>query len=361
MSVKLSDRQQQILWATVRHYIATAKPVGSEALLEEFKLQVSSATVRNAMGRLEKAGLLFQPHVSAGRIPSDSGYRIYVDQLITPSEMAARQVDHALSDQLNWEQGSIEAILRGAAQILATLSGYIALISMPQTRTVSLRHLQFVQLRPQQAMLVVVLDYYETQSVLMPIPAPPTGSQPDAELIDRELRVLSNFLNHHLQGRSIAEISNLDWMELGREFERYSDSLKASLSELIRRSQAPIPTQIVISGVAEVLRRHPEFSEKEQIQTVIQLLEEEQDQLCALILESATPEPRQRRANVWIGSENPLQPINHCALVSATYQRDNVPIGSVGMLGPTRMVYEDAIALVEATADYISEALSQMD
>jgi heat-inducible transcriptional repressor len=361
MPVKLSERQQQILWATVRHYIATAKPVGSGALLEEFKLQVSSATVRNAMGRLEKAGLLYQPHVSAGRVPSDSGYRIYVDQLITPSEVAARQVDHVLSDQLNWERGSVEAILRGAAQILATLSGYIALISMPQTRTVHLRHLQLIQLDAKQAMLVVVLDYYETQSVLMPIPRTLDGSTPDSDLVDRELRVLSNFLNHHLQGRSLVEISTLDWMELGREFERYSDLLKLSLSELIRRSQAPVPTQIVISGVAEVLRRHPEFSEKEQIQTVMQLLEEEQDQLCALILESAEPDPQNRRVNVWIGSENPLTPINHCALVSATYQRDNVPIGSVGMLGPTRMVYEDAIALVEATADYLSEALNQVD
>jgi heat-inducible transcriptional repressor len=360
MPVKLSERQQQILWATVRQYIATAKPVGSEALLEEFKLQVSSATVRNAMGRLEKAGLLYQPHVSAGRVPSDSGYRIYVDQLITPSETAARQVDHVLSDQLNWEQGSIEAILRGAAQILATLSGYIALISLPQTRTIHLRHLQFIQLNPQQALLVVVLDYYETQSILMPIPERLNGNHLDTDLIDRELRVLSNFLNHHLQGRSLAEISTLDWTELGKEFDRYADLLKLSLSELIRRSQAPIPTQIIISGVAEVLRRHPEFSEKQQIQTVMQLLEEEQDQLCALILESADLDLQNRRVNVWIGSENPLTPINHCALVSATYRRDSVPIGSVGMLGPTRMVYEDAIALVEATADYLSEALSQV-
>jgi len=108
-----------------------------------------------------------------------------------------------------------------------------------------------------------------------------------------------------------------------------------------------------------VLRRQPEFSELQQVQTIIQLLEEEQDQLWSLICESAEPDNPSKRVTVRIGSENPLEPIRTCTLVSATYQRGTTPVGSVGMLGPTRMVYENAIALVEATADYLSEALSQ--
>jgi heat-inducible transcriptional repressor len=104
MSVKisLSHRHQQILWATVRHYIATAEPVGSKTLAEEYNLNVSPATIRNTMGFLEKAGFLYQPHTSAGRIPSDSGYRVYVDQLMTPSSSVARQVEQLLGDRLNW-------------------------------------------------------------------------------------------------------------------------------------------------------------------------------------------------------------------------------------------------------------------
>src|ERR671932_2387100 len=96
--VSLTNRQQQILWATVRHYIATAEPVGSKALADEFNLSVSPATIRNAMGTLEKAGLLYQPHTSAGRVPSDSGYRIYVDRLITPADAIGRKVEHLLID-----------------------------------------------------------------------------------------------------------------------------------------------------------------------------------------------------------------------------------------------------------------------
>jgi heat-inducible transcriptional repressor len=262
-----------------------------------------------------------------------------------------------LSEQLNWEDLGFEALLRGAAQILSTLSGYIALVTMPQAGTAQLRHLQLVQIDPERAMLIVVLDSYETQSTLMLMPTAEEG-RPDPEHLDRELQILSNFLNDQLKGRSLQEIACLDWSELGREFEQYSNQLRAALAELNRRSQVSISTQILINGVAEVLRRQPEFSELQQIQTIMHLLESEQDQLWALIFESAEPETG-KRVTVRIGSENPLEPIRSCALVSATYQRGSVPVGSVGMLGPTRMVYENAIAMVEATANYLSEAISQ--
>lgn len=360
--VNLNSRQQHILWATVRHYIATAEPVGSKALVDEYNLTVSPATIRNAMGFLEKAGLLYQPHTSAGRIPSDSGYRIYVDRLIEPSDVLARQVDQLLTNQLNWDSWSFEALLRGATQILSALSGYIALVTMPQTTTAQLRHLQLVQVDPGKVMLVVVLDSYETHSVLVDLPqlgedeSTQTASQANIELAERELQILSNFLNHHLRGRSLTEIATLDWGELDREFLRYADFLRSVLVELNRRSQLSASTQILTSGVSEVLRQ-PEFSELQQVQTIIQLLEEEQDQLWHLIFELPTEETG-RRMTIRIGSENPLEPMRTCTLISSTYCRGSIPVGSVGVLGPTRMVYENAIAVVEAAADYLSEALS---
>lgn len=360
MDIKLNARQQQVFGATVRHYIATAKPVGSEAIVDGFNPRVSPATIRNAMGFLEKMGLLYQPHTSAGRVPSDFGYRVYVDQLVTPSEPVARQIDQMLSDRLNPDHWSFEAVLRGAAQILSAVSGYIALITMPQTNTLHLRHLQLVQVDEGRAMLIVVLDSYETLSTLMNLPLWDQDEPWDTDLFERELQILSNFLNAHLRGRSFTEINTLDWSELGREFERYAELLHNSMSELNRRSQLPVSTQILISGVAEVLRRQPEFSELQQVQTILQLLESEQEQLWSLIFESADMEQTGRRVMIRIGSENPLEPMRSCALVSATYQRGNVPVGSVGMLGPTRMMYEDAIALVEATTDYLSEALNQV-
>lgn len=355
--VNLNSRQQQVLWATVRHYIATAEPVGSEALVKEYNLSVSSATIRNAMGVLEKSGLLYQPHTSAGRVPSDSGYRIYVDHLMTPTQDVATQVEYLLSDRLNWEEWSFEALLRGAAQILATLSGYIALITLPQVHTNRLRHVQLVQIDPGRVMLIVVLDTYQTQSALMELPRLASGTEPDPELVEHELQILSNFLNRQLREYTLAELASLDWGELGQEFQRYADFLRTLVSEVTRRAQPVAPTQILVSGVSEVLRQ-PEFSELNQVQTILHLLEEEQHQLWPLIFDQPDLEANGRKVSVRIGSENPLEPIRTCTLISSTYSRGNVPVGSVGMLGPTRMLYENTIALVEATADYLSEAIS---
>jgi heat-inducible transcriptional repressor len=353
--IQLTNRQQQILRATVRHYIATAEPVGSEALVREYNLSVSSATIRNAMGVLEKSGLLYQPHTSAGRVPSDSGYRVYVDHLITPSSELMGQVEQLLNDRLNWDDWSLEALLRGSAQILATVSGYIALVTMPQTQTAQLRHVQLVSVDSGRVMLIVVTDSYETQSILMDLPQ--LSEEPAQDLLARELQILSNFLNDQLRGRTIAELSTLDWSELDREFQRYANFLKTILTELNRRARSSAPTQIVITGLSEVMRQ-PEFSQLRQLQTILHLLEEEQDQLLPLILDQSDTDQPGKRVSIRIGSENPLQPMQTCTLISSIYRRGQVPVGSVGVLGPTRMVYENAIALVETAADYLSDALS---
>ncbi|MEH2245015.1 heat-inducible transcriptional repressor HrcA [Nostoc sp.] len=372
MEVQLTNRQQHILWATVRHYIATAEPVGSKALVDEYDLGVSSATIRNVMGVLEKSGLLYQPHASAGRVPSDSGYRIYVDQLITPSlrdatrsllprsgtETLGREVEVAMQKRLQWEDWSLETLLQGAAQILATLSGCISLITMPQTTTALVRHLQLVQIEAGRIMLIVVTDGYETHSKLMDLSPVPEETQRDPEVIDRELQIVSNFLNSHLRGRSLLELAYLDWSQLDQEFQRYGEFLKNSVAELTRRTLAPTATQIMVRGVSEVLRQ-PEFSQLQQVQTIIHLLEEEQDQLWRLIFEEPEPEDVGKpKVTVRIGAENPLEPIRTCTLISSTYRRGSIAVGSVGVLGPTRLDYEGAIAVVASAADYLSEAFS---
>lgn len=352
----LNSRQRRVLWATVRHYVATAEPVGSKVIAQDYDLQVSPATVRQAMGVLERAGLLYQPHTSAGRVPSDHGYRLYVDQLMQPSPQVAQQVDQSLSQLaqgLTWDGWSIEALLRDAAQILSTLSGYLTLITTPQASPAAIRSLRLMAVAPGQVLLVVVLASLETQSVVIQIPP----AHPEAvEALERELQIVSNFLTAHLQGKTLADVALLDWGELGRDFQRYAQALEASVSIIARRLHPTRTSQFIMSGLAEVLRQ-PEFAEPPRIQAIVQLLEEDQAQLWPLVLET-TPNPvTKRRVQVWIGAENPLEPMQGCALVSAPYTRGDVPVGSVSVLGPTRMVYEDAIAVVEAAASYLSDSL----
>lgn len=360
ISISLNARQQQVLWATVRHYVATAEPVGSEVLVKEYALRASSATVRNAMGFLEKAGLLYQPHVSAGRIPSDSGYRIYVDQLLQPTSLPT-PIEQILTDRLQDRNWSMEAVFKGAAQILATLSGYITLITLPLNRSTALKHVQLVRVDETRLMMVVVMDTYETESVMVPLHS--RGEDGDLEFLDRELQVVSNFLNAQLRDRSLSELQQLDWGELGLEFESYGQLVQSMLQELDRRV-APLknPTQIMMSGVADVLRQ-PEFGELGQLKTILHLLEDNQHQLMPFIFDVPEQNPLRsgldpRRVTIRIGAENPLEPIRTCTLISSHYGPGAMPLGSVSVLGPTRMDYESTIALVEATADYLSDHLS---
>jgi heat-inducible transcriptional repressor len=372
----LNERSQNILKATIQHYIATAEPVGSKTLVEEYGFKISSATIRNIMGRLEEAGFLFQPHTSAGRIPSDWGYRIYVDRLINPDEISSKQLEQSLHQKLQWERVSFENLLQRVTKILAALSGYIALITFPQNPSDSLRHLQLVYLPSGQIMLVIVTDSYQTQSVLVESSLLNTEQEPlDEELIESELQILSNFLNQKLKGQTLMQIASLDWEKIDREFVQYTGFIKIIAQQLHRLVKPNNSTPIVIHGVAEVLRQ-PEFSQLQQVQTLLYLLEEKQEQLFPVIFtipelsnnskRVAGTQPslgedgihRRSSVKIKIGSENPLEPMRICTLVAANYYQDDIPVGSVGIIGPTRMLYQNAIALVETTADYLSDALS---
>ena len=345
----LSQRHQNILKATIKHYIATAEPVASKTLAQQYDFNVSSATIRSVMGRLEEAGLLYQPHTSAGRVPSDSGYRTYVDRLIVPDEKNDKAIQTILQQELQVAKASFEALLQRAAKILATLSGYIALITFPQNINSTLRHLQLVKVSSDRVMLIVVTDCYQTRSLAI---ESPLEDEVDELTIDRELELLSNFLNRELTGRSLTEIAALDWTEIDREFAQYADFLDLLLNQLKLSLQVSNSSPIIIQGIAELLRQ-PEFSQLEQVQTLLSLLEE-QERLSPVIFTLPESADFLKRVSVKIGTENHLEPMRTCTLVSANYYQDNLPVGSVGILGPKRMLYENAIALVENTANYLS-------
>jgi len=346
---QLSERYQDILKATIQHYVATAEPVGSKTLVQEYDFSVSSATIRNVMGRLEKAGFLYQPHTSAGRIPSDSGYRVYVDQLLTLDENIGQKLEASFNKQLKWDSWSFEALLQKAAQILSMLSGYMALITMPQTNNHQLIHLQLVQFSAKQIMLILVSEGFQNQSIII--------DTKDQEFNDNDLHLLSNFLNSKLRGRHLWDLPNLDWSELDRDFRNYTQFCKTLLKELTRRIDISPSTPIVIHGVS-LLIQNPEFSQLEQIQNLLHLLEQDQDQLWPLIFEVPEVDKPAKGVKIIIGGENPLEPMRPCAMISAVYRQRNIPVGSVGIIGPTRMLYENTIPLVESAAEYLSEALS---
>jgi heat-inducible transcriptional repressor len=374
MPFDLNKRHQQILRATIRQYIATAEPVGSKTLVDGYDLNVSPATIRSGFATLEKAGFLYQPHTSAGRVPSDSGYRLYVDRLMQPTPNLGLQVEELFTDKLDWERWSLEAVLRGAAEILATLSGYVTMITLPQTRHSTIEHIRLVGLEAAKVMLVLVLDTDRTQSMVVQLPQV-EDLEIDEAAIDRKLQILSNFLTSQLRGKSVVEIAKLDWSKLDSIVNlsglleilppdraasgQYIELVNTLLADLARQAQPLHSTQIMIRGIAEVLCQ-PEFSQMQQVKTLLHLLESEQEQIWQLIFDPHQPNliASDPQVTIRIGTENPLEPMQTCTLISTTYQLDSMPVGSVGLLGPKRMLYENAIALVRSAADYISDSLA---
>ncbi|MEM1426314.1 MAG: heat-inducible transcriptional repressor HrcA, partial [Cyanobacteria bacterium P01_H01_bin.130] len=360
MDLNLSPRQASILKAIIRHYVATAEPVGSKVLVKEYDIGASPATVRNTMGRLEKVGLLYQPHTSAGRIPSDSGYRVYVDHYLYPieSEAIAAERDFAeriLNERLSHESlgtrfrlNHLDLLLKGAAQILAELSGCIALITLPQAPLSKVHQIRLLPMEPGKIMALLVTQTYESYSSLITLSPPVSESRSPAEAMDpnpwegldpehlnQELSLVSNFLSCQLQNHTVGDLSTLDWQELGKQFEHYGDFLQVLLQELSQQAiPAPSNTKIMIGGVSSVLRQ-PEFTELEQVQTLLHLLEEEQDHLSALIYGASPPlaQRTQRQVTVRIGSENPWEPIQNYSLISSQYGDSTNHWGSVGLLG----------------------------
>jgi heat-inducible transcriptional repressor len=359
MSFDLNKRHQEILWATIRQYISTAEPVGSKTLVDGYNLNISPATIRSGFAALEKAGFLYQPHTSAGRIPSDSGYRLYVDRSIQPSPGIGRRVEALLAEKLDWDSWSIEAVLRGAAEALATLSGYVTMITLPQTKRLAIKHIQLVRVELTKIMAIVVWDSYETQSILMQLPQA-DHQLTDGDTLDRELQILSNFLNSKLRDRSVLEVFKLDWSELDQQFQHYVDLVSNLLMDLSKKSKPIHSSQIMIWGISEILSQ-PEFSQLDTVKTLLHLLESEQDKIWDLIFnpDSNSLLNLQPKLSIKIGAENPLKPMQTCTLISTNYHQDSIPVGSVGLLGPKRMLYEDAIALVQSSASYISAAISQ--
>jgi heat-inducible transcriptional repressor len=296
---------------------------------------------------LENAGLLFQPHTSAGRIPSDFGYRVYVNELLEPPALLAQSMTEALSSAMDSHSyHSLESLLQGASRILASLSGYVAMVTAPRGQNLHIRHLQLVAIDDRRAMLIVVTDSYHTQSLIVDLP-----EATHAE----ELELLNNFLNATLTKQPLTDLSTQQLGELHREFSQWADFVRGLFDRIRQAIAKPQTEQIFISGVHAVLSQ-PEFLDPYRVKALVSLLEEQREELGSLI--APHDFTAQSKVMIRIGSENPLEPMQACTLVSQTYEHDGVPVGSVSILGPTRLQYDRAIASVQATAGHLTAALS---
>ena len=335
--MKLDSRKLQILQAIINDYIITAEPVGSRTVARKYELGISSATIRNEMSDLEEMGFLEQPHTSAGRIPSDKAYRLYVDKLMQVKSLEEQEADF-IKEFYGHKIMQLEQIIFHTAKVLSNITSYTSIAIAPQLSKVTIRHIQLVPVDREFALLVVVTSSGILKDALIQIPQGINGDF---------LNKVSNILTEQFQNKSFSEIDTVDLTTVQKEFmenQKFFNSLVDILTDSFRKSQKQ---DIYLGGTTNIFN-FPEYQDILRARSFLDLLEEKD--LLYQILASSQDE----RLKVSIGTENLQEELRDCSIVTATYSLGNRVLGTIGVIGPTRMEYSRAVSVM----DYMGKALS---
>jgi heat-inducible transcriptional repressor len=340
-SIPLDARKEQILKAVVSDYTATGVPVGSHALALHLA-SWSAATIRNELSTLVEVGYLLQPHTSAGRVPSDRGYRYYVDFLMEEESLSAA-VRRQLEPRLAITPQDLEGVMELAAQVLATAVDALSIVTGPRSQAARLKHLDLVSLDPGHALLMLVLEGNVVRH------HPLTLSR---ETGQDELSALATRLNGELPGLDGTQIA-------ARSEAQPPDPLRVQvvgeLADYLRSQESRADTLIVHDGVRNLLRQ-PEFGDVERLGQVLEIVE--QDRILGELLSGALDPSRPM--TVMIGAEVGIAQLSACSLVLTTYRAGEGRGGTVGVLGPTRMPYAQVATRVRYVAERVGAAVTRV-
>jgi heat-inducible transcriptional repressor len=343
-SPDLDKRKAYILATVVYEYIATAEPVASQTLTHKYNLGVSSATVRNEMAELEAGGYLVQPHTSAGRIPSDAGYRIYVDQLMQPERLEADD-RRRIREELRDASRELDEIIENTTRLLGRLSKNLAFATKPESDTTTFRHIQLIWLAARTGVAIVVTSLgVSAQSVF----------ELQHDVAPDDLTRLSNALNSHLGNRAVQDISDADVGAVTNSLGFHDDLKQAVLSALrsVRSAEQPVLT----AAGAQNLLDQPEFHDLRKLRSILRIVEE-QKTLYDLVADSMNAES----PSVKIGHELGVEEMTDFSIVTVPYRFGQRAIGMLSILGPRRMPYARLMALASGTAETLSERLSDVE
>ncbi|ANS75183.1 heat-inducible transcriptional repressor HrcA [Paenibacillus yonginensis] len=340
----LTERQRLILTTIVDDYIRSAEPVGSRSISKRGDVGYSPATIRNEMSDLEELGFLEQPHTSAGRIPSHKGYRYYVDHLVPLASLDASELKVLkafFAEKLN----AVEQVVQHAGTILSHLTNYTSILLGPEVFHTTLRHFGLLPLNDNKAVAIVVTNTGQVENKTVAIPPGVSVS---------EIERMVNLLNHRLSGMPIYKLKAQIFQEIGREMERHVSHYQELMSVLDETFGSNLENQrIFLSGTTNMLTQ-PEFKDIEKVKNILDLLEETPT-LTKMISSVASGSGIQVR----IGSENTHEAIANCSLITATYSVEGEALGSIAILGPTRMDYARVIGILNILSNNLSAALSK--
>lgn len=339
----LNDRKIQILQAIINDYIETAEPVGSRTIAKKYNMGISSATIRNEMSDLEEMGFILQPHASSGRIPSDLGYRLYVDHLMQKRELNAEE-QRLLQSVISRDINQIDYLMEETAKIISALTNYTTIISEPMGRRAKIKQIRLLPLDDASVLLVIVTEDNFMKNHVIKMDAVPDEGQ---------LYEMSKCLNRTFQGCALQQIDGAVIHVLHQQLGSFSHLLPPILKALEATVHAAEKVQVHMSGTKNILA-FPEFSDISKAKSLFQTLEEK-DVLVTLLEESKSND-----LQVLIGSENTVQSMQDCSLITATYKLSDDTRGTIGIVGPTRMDYSQVISVLNGMVQNIEKVLRNL-
>ena len=342
---QLSERAQHLLRTLVESYIRDGQPVGSRALSRESGLQLSSATIRNVMADLEELGFVASPHTSAGRVPTDKGYRFFVDSLLQVQPLEAAAVAE-IERQLELERESGKDLVSSVSQLLSSLTRLAGVVTLPRATQATITQIEFVGLSENRVLVVLVYGEREVQNRIV---------QLERYFSPDELRRASNFLNEQLRGRSLEEVRQ----EILRQLSETRAHLNQVMLDAISMAQHVFASgaqngelEYVIKGETNLMSV-AELSSVERLRRLFEAFNEKRDFLHLL-----DHSLRAEGVQIFIGHESGYRILDDCTLVTASYGSPASAFGVLGVIGPTRMAYERVIPIVDMTAKLLGAALN---
>lgn len=340
----LDDRKQKILQAIIHHYIKTATPVGSKTIKKNYHFPYSTASIRNIMAELEKAGYLAHIFTSSGRVPTDKGYRFYVDKLMEIQSLTEEEEKH-IKKEYEIRQQELEQIMRETSRLLSLSSRYTGFVLAPKLEDDTVRRLELMPLENKKILAVLMTETGIIRHKILSL---------EEEIKDDDLRRVNKIVNEKLKGVSLGKLSPAIIKKIIEE-KQYQDKIYEVAWKLTRQAfNIEAGNELYLEGAANILT-HLDFNDYNKMRNIFKIIEEKKI-LCNILQN----EIKGNGVKVFIGKENTCKDLADCSIVSSTYKAKDKTIGALGIIGPKRMEYPKMIALVECMSKVVNKTLSKL-
>lgn len=337
--MELSERKVKILQAIIRNYLETGEPVGSRTISKYTDLNLSSATIRNEMSDLEEMGYILQPHTSAGRIPSDKGYRLYVDTMMEQKE---REIEE-MKEVMVRKEDKMDQLLKQVAKLLAVNTNYASMITTPTIHTNKLKFIQLSRVDVNQLLAVVVVEGNVIKNNII---------HTAKELDDETLLKLNILLNTHLNGLALEEITLGMISSLKQQAGIHGEIVADVIDAIAESIHAEEDLEVYTSGANNIFK-YPELADQQKASSIINTFEEKQ--LLTELVKENLSDDNNTGIQVYIGEETPIQSMKDCSVVTATYELGEGMRGTIGIIGPKRMDYDKVIGTLKTITHQLDD------